>query len=142
MIKNTILNIVEIIRSFIRYLILLQLKKKAYFHRLTYKKDGFYLDGIKIIDQKATLQIAFLEILTRHAFYEFNKGIGYLSSSKICKELQSVSPEIETDPSQICYIVRNIRSSIKKKTKIQEEIIDSENWNGYRLNNCVLLGRN
>lgn len=142
---NHIMNlkkIIELILTFVTSSFQCLRTKKPQHHFLSYKNDGFYLDGIKIIDQKVTLQIAFLKILVEHSMNEFFHTSSYIRSSKILGVLRKLRLNIENNPNQICDIAYNVRKTVKRKTGIKIEIIDSENWNGYRLSDHIILLRN
>lgn len=109
---------------------------------ITCRNDGIYLNNIKIIDKRAELQSAFFKVLIKHYHNEVVNGSSYLSTQKICSELDKQFPSVLINSNQIYYIARNIKLSIKKQTDTLCEIIDSESWNGYRLGKHVFCVRN
>jgi hypothetical protein len=109
---------------------------------VTARNDGIYLNGIKIINQKAVLQIEIFKILIRHYMNDIlNATSTYITISQIAS-----SPEIQKICSddyenQIRVAIHSIRVFIRANCKCNDSIIESRKWMGYRLGSNVFLER-
>ena len=107
---------------------------------VSFKSDGVYLNDIKFIDKKATLQRAIFDILIEHYKNEISCGSCYIQISKICDHLRNVGIDS-------CNLENQINASIYRMRNAAHKIINSNNliesskWNGYRFYDGVFIER-
>jgi hypothetical protein len=119
-----------------------RIKKEFFF--VSIHDNCVYINELKIIDKKAKIQFAIFKILMAHYIEDiFNDTSTYISVSQINSSLETYNIFLDDYESQIRKNIYKIRSSIKAAQLSAEDvsIIDSMNWEGYRINNQVFLRR-
>ena len=104
------------------------------------KVSNTILDGIKIIDKKATIQ----ELIIRYLINSYIENIyittsKYVSIHQIVKFLQMNGVKSDDYETQIRKAIWRIRSICYRVSQI--ELIESEAWKGYRIKSSIFIGK-
>lgn len=110
-------------------------------HFVSFKDDGVYLDGFRIIDKKAELQMAIFKILTIHCTNEILYGSNYISIFKICAELRKMEIDSYDLENKVRVSIYRIRNSASKVSDSKIKLINSSKWNGYRIDEGIFFMR-
>ena len=133
-------EILQFVVEFLKNIFNSTLRKHNQRHFLSYQSDGFYLDGIKIIDKKATIQ----ELIIRYLINSYIENIyittsKYVSIHQIVKFLQMNGVKSDDYETQIRKAIWRIRSICYRVSQI--ELIESEAWKGYRIKSSIFIGK-